>query len=83
MYSLTEAENRFGNSTLDALFLLMEDEFLQVIKCPNMLPLKRYQQSRCVVNEQCYLKARQKKRRKYIFLGYSIDMQTLEFKLMF
>lgn len=25
MYNLTEAENRFGNSALDALFLLMED----------------------------------------------------------
>lgn len=25
MYNLTEAENRFGNSALDALFLLVED----------------------------------------------------------
>lgn len=44
MYSLTEAENRFGNSALDALFLLVEDEFIQVVKCPDILPLKRDQQ---------------------------------------
>lgn len=25
MYNLTEVENRFGNSALDALFLLMKD----------------------------------------------------------
>lgn len=31
MYNLTEVENRFGNSVLDVLFLLMEDKFLLVI----------------------------------------------------
>lgn len=83
MYNLTEAENRFGNSALDALFLLMEDKFLQVIKCPNILPLKRYQQNRCVVNEQCYLRWRWRKIRKYVCLGYSIDTQTLNLNWFF